>query len=174
MIQALVSSESAAVRCSALCLYSRPISMPFWICLLYQGHKMKSEETFSTILYMCHCFSVLHRCPKARGLFILKISKCPYQPCSVMWWTAVVLSWNKKWSVVVSDLTVSPKGFDESFHFLCFSLNADMSLELSQGFVEFHAWEIHLVHNTAIKRQTERETKIKKKQEREKWERDGV
>lgn len=39
----------------------------------------------------------------------------------------------------MSELTVSPKGFDESLHFLCLSLNANMSLELSQGFVELHA-----------------------------------
>lgn len=59
----------------------------------------------------------------------------------------------------MSELTVSPKGFDESLHFLCFSLNTNMSLELSQGFVELHAREIHLIHNTAIKGQTERERK---------------
>lgn len=41
--------------------------------------------------------------------------------------------------LVVSELTVSPKGFDESLHFLCFSLNTNVSLELSEGFVELHA-----------------------------------
>lgn len=60
-------------------------------------------------------------------------------------------------------LTVSPKGFDESLHFLCFSLNTDMGLELSQGFVKLHAGEIHLVHNTAIKRQRGRGGKTRKK-----------
>lgn len=53
-----------------------------------------------------------------------------------------------------SELTVSPKGFDESLHFLRLSLNTNMSLELSQGFVELHAREIHLVHNATAKGQT--------------------
>lgn len=60
----------------------------------------------------------------------------------------------------MSELTVSPKGFDESLHFLCLSLNTNMSLELSQGFVELHAREIHLIHNTTTKGQTESEKKL--------------
>lgn len=57
---------------------------------------------------------------------------------------------------VVRDLTGSPKGFDESLHFLCLSLHTNMSLELSQGFIELHAWKIHLVHDAAVKGETKR------------------
>lgn len=63
----------------------------------------------------------------------------------------------------MNELTVSPKGFDESLHFLCFSLNTNMSLELSEGFVELHAREIHLIHDTTIKGQTERGEKSKER-----------
>ena len=70
-----------------------------------------------------------------------------FKTCSAMWWTVVMY-------LVVSKLTRLPKSFDKSFHLLCFSLNTDVSLELSQGFVKFHAREIHLVHHAAIKRQT--------------------
>ncbi|TNN80014.1 hypothetical protein EYF80_009663 [Liparis tanakae] len=59
----------------------------------------------------------------------------------------------------VSELTVSPKGLDESLHFLGLSLDTDVSLELSEGFVQLHAGEIHLIHNTTNKRRTERKGK---------------
>lgn len=79
----------------------------------------------------------------------------------------------------MSELTVSPKGFDESLHFLCFSLNADMSLELSQGFIQLHTREVHLIHNAAIKRQAGREPgredkKAEKEREKGEWFRCGV
>lgn len=67
---------------------------------------------------------------------------------------------------VGSEMTVSPKGFDESLHFLRLSLNTNMSLELSQGFVELHAREIHLVHDATAKG-TDRQTEGGRERERE-------
>lgn len=66
-----------------------------------------------------------------------------------------------------SELTVSPKGFDESLHFLRLSLNTYMSLELSQGLVELHAREIHLVNNATAKGQTDRQREGERSKERE-------
>lgn len=46
----------------------------------------------------------------------------------------------------------SPVSFDKPFHFLCFTLHPDVSLELSQGFIQLHAREVHLIHHTAATR----------------------
>lgn len=56
----------------------------------------------------------------------------------------------------MSELTASPKGFDESLHFLRFPLHTNMSLELSQGFVKLHAGKIHLIHDATVKGETKR------------------
>lgn len=42
-----------------------------------------------------------------------------------------------------------PKGLHEAFHPLGFSLNFDLSLELSKGIVQVHPGEVHLVQNAA-------------------------
>lgn len=61
----------------------------------------------------------------------------------------------------MSELTVSPKGFNESLHFLRFTLNTNVSLELSQGFIQLHAWKIHLIHDATVKGKTKREQTTK-------------
>lgn len=74
-----------------------------------------------------------------------------------------------QWGLVMSELTVSPKGFDESLHFLRFSLHTNMSLELSQGFVELHAGKIHLIHDTTVKEETQREKRSRGRLQSDIW-----
>ena len=103
---------------------------------------------------------VLHKWLQAKGLF----SIYHHKPCSVMWESLVGLNCIKKvkpepvsqLGLVQSKLTGSPKGFNESLHFLRLSLHTNMSLELSQGFVELHAGKIHLIHNATVKEKTKR------------------
>ncbi len=124
----------------------------------------------------------LHRWLQAKGLFILKKIRVPLPAllsdvmdcCCVELYSKVKPGPVSQWGPVVSELTVSPKGFDESLHFLCFSLNTNMSLELSQGFVELHAWEIHLIHHTTRKGQTREKGKKKERAKREKRVRLGL
>lgn len=71
--------------------------------------------------------------------------------------------------LVVSELTVSPKGFDESLHFLRFSLHTNMSLELSQGLVKLHAGKIHLIHDATVKGETKRGKRSRGRLESDIW-----
>lgn len=94
-----------------------------------------------------------------------------------MWRPVVVMNCIKRMEpepvsqrgLVVSELTVSPKGFDESLHFLCFSLHTNMSLELSQGFVKLHAGKIHLIHDTTVKGETKRGKRSRGRLENDIW-----
>lgn len=94
-----------------------------------------------------------------------------------MWGPVVVMNCIKRtepepvsqWGLVMSELTVSPKGFDESLHFLRFSLHTNMSLELSQGFVELHAGKIHLIHDTTVKEETQREKRSRGRLQSDIW-----
>lgn len=42
-----------------------------------------------------------------------------------------------------------PECLHQSLYFLSFSLNFNLSLELSQSVIQIHPWEIHLIQNTA-------------------------
>lgn len=63
--------------------------------------------------------------------------------------SAGVLSWFcASWGIE----RLSPVCFNKPLHFLCFPLHPDVSLELSQGFIQLHAREVHLIYHTAAKR----------------------
>lgn len=42
-----------------------------------------------------------------------------------------------------------PESLDQPLHFLSFSLNFNLSLELPESVIQVHPWEVHLIHHAA-------------------------